>query len=119
MRIIRIVLSLLLIIGSAKVFAEPAGRSARDAVRDYHFQFQSIALDKDVPQGQQKGQPPEQRQRREFGVPDTSGGGAPGENQPNASPDSNRKQGKLTPEERRALRRQIDEAGHDIYTPRR
>lgn len=30
-----------------------------------------------------------------------------------------RKQGKMTPEERRALRRQINEAGQDIYVPKR
>lgn len=119
MCITRIGLSLLLIVGSANTFADPGGRSARDAVRAYHYQIQSIALDKDVPQDQQRGQPPEQRPRREFGVPDSSGSGAPGESQPNSSADSNRKQGKLTPEERRALRRQIDEAGHDIYAPRR
>ncbi|WP_283441213.1 hypothetical protein [Noviherbaspirillum suwonense] len=29
------------------------------------------------------------------------------------------RQGKLSPEERQALRRQIDEAGHDIYRTRR
>lgn len=29
------------------------------------------------------------------------------------------RQGRLSPEERQALRRQIDEAGHDIYRPRR
>jgi hypothetical protein len=30
-----------------------------------------------------------------------------------------RRQGHMSPEERRALRRQIDEAGRDIYAPRR
>lgn len=30
-----------------------------------------------------------------------------------------RRQGRLSPEERQALRRQIDEAGHDIYRTRR
>lgn len=29
------------------------------------------------------------------------------------------RQGRLSPEERQALRRQIDEAGHDIYRTRR
>lgn len=29
------------------------------------------------------------------------------------------RQGRLSPEERQALRRQIDEAGHDIYRSRR
>jgi hypothetical protein len=31
----------------------------------------------------------------------------------------NRRPGRMSPEERRALRRQINEAGHDIYQPRR
>ena len=31
----------------------------------------------------------------------------------------NPRQGRLSPEERQALRRQIDEAGHDIYRSRR
>jgi hypothetical protein len=33
--------------------------------------------------------------------------------------DESRRGGKMTAEDRRALRRQIDEAGHDIYTPSR
>lgn len=32
---------------------------------------------------------------------------------------SERQAGRLSPDERRALRRQIDEAGRDIYAPRR
>jgi hypothetical protein len=33
--------------------------------------------------------------------------------------DNGQKHGKMSPEERRALRRQINEAGQDIYLPRR
>jgi hypothetical protein len=33
--------------------------------------------------------------------------------------DQSKRDSKLSPDERRALRRQIDEAGRDIYTPRR
>lgn len=36
-----------------------------------------------------------------------------------AGPDMQRRPGRLTPEERQALRRQINEAGRDIYAPRR
>ena len=33
--------------------------------------------------------------------------------------DNVRRNGRMTPEEKQALRRQINEAGHDIYAPRR
>ena len=33
--------------------------------------------------------------------------------------DNGRRNGRMTPEEKQALRRQINEAGHDIYAPRR
>ena len=38
------------------------------------------------------------------------------DNYSNTGRDANNKHRKLSPEERRALRRQIDEAGQDIYT---
>ena len=37
----------------------------------------------------------------------------------NRGPAEGARQGRLSPEERQALRRQIDEAGHDIYRSRR
>jgi hypothetical protein len=37
----------------------------------------------------------------------------------NGRTDQSRRESKLSPDERRALRRQIDEAGRDIYAPRR
>jgi len=48
------------------------------------------------------------------------GGNGPSnsDNQYNGASQS-RHNSKMTPDERRALRRQINEAGHDIYTPRR
>ena len=42
-----------------------------------------------------------------------------GDNRFNTAPDGFRRPGRMTLEERRALRRQINEAGHDIYTPYR
>lgn len=59
----------------------------------------------------------ERRRSRDAGLPDSSGSGESADN--SAASDANRKQGKLSLEERRALRRQIDEAGHDIYSPKR
>lgn len=57
------------------------------------------------------------RERKSI-LPDGSGFAMQGEGSAAASDYSGR-QGKLSPEERRALRRQIDEAGHDIYSPQR
>ncbi|WP_394781985.1 hypothetical protein [Undibacterium sp.] len=36
-----------------------------------------------------------------------------------ANTDTSQKRSRMTPDERRALRRQINEAGHDIYVPGR
>ena len=64
----------------------------------------------------------EQRQGRAFSFPQNGGAASGGDNfsnSNNAYDAQHGKQGKMSPEERRALRRQIDEAGHDIYTPKR
>jgi hypothetical protein len=37
---------------------------------------------------------------------------------PDAGPDRSNRQSRLSPEERRVLRRQINEAGHEVYAPR-
>lgn len=120
MQIKRIGLSLLVIAGSAHALAGVgmAAPSPREAVRAYHMQ--SIALERDNQRPQQPPQQqPEQRRGRENAFPDSSGSGGEAESHTNSSADNARKQGRLSPEERRALRRQIDEAGHDIYAPRR
>ena len=61
----------------------------------------------------------EQRQQ-ERGAPQERAGeaqqAAPPEEKLQAHPEPGKKSGRMSPEERRALRRQIDEAGHDIYT---
>ncbi len=43
----------------------------------------------------------------------------PAANPANGNNDAAQKRSRLTPDERRALRRQINEAGHDIYVPGR
>jgi hypothetical protein len=53
----------------------------------------------------------ERREFREPRVPDRT--------PPDQAADSSRRHGRLSPEERRDLRRQINEAGRDIYSPRR
>ena len=111
---------LLLVSSSAAVFGEPGGQrsDARNAVRAYHIQ--NAAMDRGNWQDPTPVQPqPERRRAREPDLPQSSGYGAPAEGQGNTAADNNRKQGRLSPEERRALRRQIDEVGHDIYAPKR
>lgn len=108
----------MLALGAASAFADPGfgGRNAREAVRAY--QIQSVTLERNVPREQL--QPLPQERRRENVMPESSGYGAAGDAQSNSQQAENmRRQSRLTPEERRALRRQIDEAGHDIYSPKR
>jgi hypothetical protein len=60
--------------------------------------------------------PPRQQQP---GQPDPRGQQRPQGERPNRGQPEGVRQGRLSPEERQALRRQIDEAGHDIYRSRR
>jgi hypothetical protein len=46
------------------------------------------------------------------------GQGRDGRGGPDAGPDRSNRQSRLSPEERRVLRRQINEAGHEVYAPR-
>lgn len=59
----------------------------------------------------------EQRGARQPNPAQDSSGSSDSEQQ--AGNGAERRGGKLSPEERRALRRQIDEAGHDIYKSKR
>ncbi len=120
MRLKHIAVSVLLLSGAVQALAEPFGfsRDARNTARAYRLE--NTAMERSDPRnGAPAPQQIDRRRGREFGNPDSSGYGAPGDNQSNAAPDNSRRQGRLTPEERRALRRQIDEAGHDIYAPKR
>lgn len=119
MRIKQIGFFLLLLTGTASVAAMPAdGRGARETVRAYYAQ--DISSDRnDARNRQAVPQPALPPRNREFNVPDSSGSGTQAGNQSGSSGEQGRRQGKMTPDERRALRRQIDEAGHDIYVPKR
>jgi hypothetical protein len=117
MRLKQIGASLLLILGAAHAFADSGGyrREGRDTVRAFYLQSSSVA------RGDQRGEPrvprqPDGSRGRESGLPDSSGSS---QAEPGPPPDNKSKQGRLTQEEKRALRRQIDEAGHDIYVPKR
>lgn len=121
MRLLRLGSFVLLMFGLATASADPGGnlRDAREAVRAYHIQ--SVTLERSMPREPQQAQQQE-RSRQVFGIPESSGYGAAGDAQSpqaNQQADNQRRQGRMTPEERRALRRQIDEVGHDIYHPKR
>ena len=108
-------------IGVVHATAAAAGgdRGPKEAARTYYIQ--NVYMERDSARQQQ--QPPQaleqQRRNREPNQNESSGFGAPRESHANSSADSGRKQGRLSPEERRTLRRQIDEMGHDIYAPKR
>jgi hypothetical protein len=83
------------------------------------FRMQTAALDR----GEQRNndrleQAFGERRRADYPGAESSGSSQP-DNAAGSSNDNARRQGKMSPEERRALRRQIDEAGHDIYRPKR
>jgi len=112
MRLNQIGIFLLLILGAAQALAEPGlhKQETRNVVRTYQF----FSVEKSEHAGQEA-QPVEPRRPREFAFPDNSEYAMQGENQLGSV---TRRQGRMTLEERRALRRQIDEVGHDIYAPK-
>lgn len=93
----------------------PPRRSEREAVRAFYLQ--QTGNERAV--GQEETQPlPRQvdvQRGPVYAMPETSGYSAP----PDANAEQRRRSGRMSPEERRALRRQIDEVGHDIYTQKR
>lgn len=123
MRPSNIGVSLLLILGAAQAAAQPGGylHDGRETVRAFFTQNATVDRGDSRAEAQLRVQP-ERRQARETGLTDSSGYSASGEvnSASNSASDNGRRQpGRLTPEERRALRRQIDEANHDIYAPKR
>ena len=118
MHLKRLVISILLSVGAASVLADAGGygRSSRDAVRA--FQVQNIYLERSTPQPQIPA-PTDRRENRAYPGQDSSGYGGQPDAQASQSAENARRQGRMSPEERKALRRQIDEVGHDIYAPKR
>ena len=123
-------ISLLWMAGLGSVCAEPA-REWRDTLR-IERQQRSIERGQDGLRRERSVERQDTQSREQYQVaPDSRRrGGAqapleiPGPHAVdnrvfNVVPDEPRRPGRLTPEERRALRRQINEAGRDIYAPRR
>ena len=119
----QIFIASLLILSTVDVFAQGAanhGRTVQHFGTAAFFYTQKSGAEKidpgrDQVQRDAFQRDQERRKPRDAGLPDSSGSGDSADNQA----DANRRQGKLSLEERRALRRQIDEAGHDIYAPKR
>lgn len=102
-------ISFLLLVGMASAFANPDKRQEeRAAARLARQQSKEMRHNEQQMRHQDDRYPGRESAMRDGGAQ----GFQPG-------PDNARKPGKLSPEERRALRRQINEAGQDIYTPKR
>jgi hypothetical protein len=119
MRLIRTCLTLLLVCGAA---ASHAGQRM-DGWAWSSFRLRSIAAERSDKQGDapapRAGEP---RRDRIPVFPESSGssGSSGGQESSAAAADHGRRSSRnMSPEERRALRRQIDEVGHDIYSPKR
>lgn len=125
MRVLLSCLTMILLCGAAASHAGPAGHRL-EGWGWHTFRLQGIAIDRaDKPREAPSPRAGEQRRDRISVFPESSGSSGSsnaGNAQENssASGDGNRRPSRsLSPEERRALRRQIDEVGHDIYTPKR
>jgi len=120
---LRLFVPLLLAVLAADVFSQPNEwrQGERDAVRAFHAQYS------DIDRNWQNNNSQAQRSAEgtgsgSAGANDThenAGMAVNRDNSSESSGSSSRRAGKLSEEERRALRRQIDEAGHDIYSRKR
>lgn len=100
---------LVLMLGIASAFAWPGDDNASQ------FALHAVQF---RPHGQEQGAGQNRGARNEDG---RRGGDAAGrrEYQGNSAAPNGGRQSRMTPDERRALRRQIDEAGQDIYRQKR
>lgn len=117
MRLKRIGVSLLFILGLASAFAQSGGNRSGGNFTSAFYLFRA-SMENGEQEGKQQTQRTSEQRPNQQPVESSGFGGNPDGNS-NAQSEQTRKQGKLSPEERRALRRQIDEAGHDIYTRKR
>jgi hypothetical protein len=108
-------LSLLLVFSMVNTFADPSVFQREGHVDE----LQNIAPEKNALDGMPVQPQLAQGRPREFALPDAGPYVLETDSEPGLpSLDSRRRQGRLTQEERRALRQQINEAGLDIYSSR-
>jgi hypothetical protein len=117
MRLSRLGYFLALAFCAGSTAAQQGGFAHPERAGLYAFRSQGGDMEQVGQGGEQQRQRGEGRRGRYVTVPDTSGYGALNDTSGNSG-DNNRRAGRLSPEERRALRRQIDEAGHDLYSRR-
>ena len=116
------------LIGVAAISAAKAGPRERERERERDAQAQRDTVRAERQQRQPEQRQPDERQARQYEARayDTRGYDTRAEdprrnrqNQPEQqNPEASRRNGRLTPDERRDLRRQINEAGADIYPSR-
>ena len=115
------------LIGVAAMSAAQAGPRERERERERDAQGQRDAVRAERPQRQpdeRQQRQPDERQQRQY---DNRGYDPRGDDQRRnqqyqqepQNAEASRRSGRLTPDERRDLRRQINEAGADIYPSRR
>ncbi|WP_019141100.1 hypothetical protein [Noviherbaspirillum massiliense] len=109
---------LLLTLGAAYTFANPGGHWESPEAPSARF-VQQVFTDSDVQRIEQQANRQNTRIRLRESLYETGDYEVARGNGMNGASDSPKKQGKLSPEDRRTLRRQIDEASHDIYTQKR
>ena len=134
----KISIALLLLAGMASAFAGPGQREERAAARAERQQYMRDARDAQDDQQQQTLRDADLRRARDARSverrpnmqqplqpnfqPNMQPNVPPNMQQqvsPGGPPEATRRNARMSPEERRALRRQIDEAGHQIYAPQR
>ncbi|OGS93071.1 MAG: hypothetical protein A3K04_00745 [Gallionellales bacterium RBG_16_56_9] len=102
---------LLLMLGMANAFASPRGESVGQLV------WRSVQFG---PFAQEAGERPKGARNENRGGREGGGAAAPRrEHRDDFGAPNGGRQGRMTPDERRALRRQINEAGQDIYRQKR
>lgn len=122
MAIRKIIFSLLLLATTACIPALAEGGWFAGRLVGHVFYTQKATMDQDRPESDDRMPNTRGQRAADRGLPETSGSGdtaEAGDNPYGADAASGRRQSRLSPEERRALRRQIDEAGHDIYRRKR
>jgi hypothetical protein len=110
--------TLLFVAGSGAAFASPGGNRESDGNFTRFFQMQRVVVERGEQRNDSRMAGPDER-RRGGDFDRQSNGDFANQSGNSSANDNSKKQGRLSPEERRALRRQIDEAGHDIYRPKR
>jgi len=103
----------------ANLLAVPASRERKECKVEDSYHWQNVGLEFSMQDGEQAGQRQTNVRRSTYtDAPNTGSYSAPGDFGAGTQ-ESFRRPGKLSPEERRALRQQINEAGHDLYLQKR